>query len=170
MQLSRLLRFISLSRTGTEFPGLSANLLQLVRSLTPAPRLPVDAACTQGKEGIPALAIYTYTLDALCPQHNAFCTSMERLSRCPKNVCSVFFYLLPFPSLAFSLVVSWLNVSIEEYLNNHTTVYQHHHGAHRVHPASHCALLSCRSMSSIGKRKTGVHIIIFLLLYELQPV
>lgn len=29
----QLLRFISLSRTGTKFPGLSANLLQLVRSL-----------------------------------------------------------------------------------------------------------------------------------------
>lgn len=28
-----------------------------------------------------------------------------------------------------------INVSTEEYLNNHRTVYQHHHGAHTVHPA-----------------------------------
>lgn len=71
--------------------------------------------------------------------------------------------------LAFSLVVSWLNVSIEEHFNNHTTVYQHHHRAHPVRPSPLCALLSCHSMSLLGKRETGVHIMIFLLLYELQP-
>lgn len=75
-----------------------------------------------------------------------------------------------FPSHSLTLVVSWLNVSIEEYLNHCTTVYKHHCRAHAVHPASHCALLFCHSMSLLGNCRTGVHIIIFLQLYELQPV
>lgn len=33
--------------------------------ITPASRLPADAACTRGKEGIPALATHTFRLDAL---------------------------------------------------------------------------------------------------------
>lgn len=44
----------------------------------------------------------------------------------------IMFHLL-LPSALSFLALSWTNVSIEEYLNDHRTVYEHHHRAHTGH-------------------------------------
>lgn len=101
MQLSRLLRFISWSKTGTAFPELSANLLQMLRSLiTAVLRLPANAALIQGKEGSPALAGYSYALHALCSESTMI--PAYKCSSYPGVKKSIFHLLLPsalsFPS------------------------------------------------------------------------
>lgn len=109
-----------------------------------------------------------FTLTHCMPCTHSTMLSVHQPSSQPGAQKSMFHLLLP-SALSF-LAVSWINVSTEEYLNNHKTVYQHHHRAYTVHPAFCCVLFSCHSMSSLGKCKTGVPIIIFLLLYEYQPV
>lgn len=87
-----------------DYPELAPNFLGFLPACyswsgvcdNPASTLPVGAARTQGREGIPALAVHTCTLPAQYTQHNASHTSIQHPSRCQQNYVPSSFTFCPF--------------------------------------------------------------------------